>query len=370
MRALLLVLSLTSLAACGWTPPGGGQDAGGGSDGGGSDGGAGGSGGNNGDAGFGPPITAANETWTFVAFPEARCGNGTSTGLAVNLTSRSSDVVIYLQGGGACWEPGNCYVIPTTTHFTDTMDEAAVLAEARQNNFLFDRTRADNPFRDASFVYVPYCTGDLHGGTRQHTYSALGQTRFGHHVGALNVAAFLSRLVPTFSQARRVWLTGASAGGFGAVINWWRVQQAFGATRVDVLDDSGLLVDPADARYATMRDNWGLQFPPGCAACDAGFSGFLGATAGVSGPAQLALLAYQQDNVVALYFGLTGAQLEQRVNALRPAMAANQKSYQVSGTAHVLLGQNPLPRADGGLLLTDWLARFAARDGGWDHQGP
>lgn len=365
--ALAGLLALFS-AGCGCGPFLPGPTDGG--SGGGNDGGGGSDGGSGGDAGLGAPITAANETWTFVAFPEAKCGNGTPTGIAVNLTNRSTDVVIYLQGGGACWEPGNCYVIPTTTHFSDTVDEAAVLNEARQSNFLFDRTRADNPFRDASFVYVPYCTGDLHGGTRQHTYSAFGQTRTGHHVGALNVAAYLTRLVPTFQSAGRVWLAGASAGGFGAVINWWRVQQAFGAVRVDVLDDSGLLVDPGDGRYVTMRDNWGLQFPPGCAGCDAGFSGFLANTAGASGDSQLALLAYQQDGVIGLYFALSGAQLEQRVNAMRAAMAPNQKSYQVPGNAHVLLGQNPLPRPDGGQLLTDWLARFAARDGGWDHQGP
>jgi Pectinacetylesterase len=363
-RTLALLAAVAALAGCPFPPglPGGdaGTDAGtGNSDGGGAS-----------DAGWGQPITAPNETWTFVAFPEARCGNGISTGIAVNLTTRSKDVVLYLQGGGACWDPSTCYVLRTTAHFEDTMDEAAVLAEARQANYLFDRARADNPFRNASFVYVPYCTGDLHGGTAPHTYSALGQTRTGHHVGALNVAAYLSRLAPTFSGATRVWLAGASAGGFGAVINWWRVQQAFGGVRVDVLDDSGTFVEPVAGRFEQMRDAWSLQLPPGCSACDAGFSNFLPHYAQAPGSGRLALLSTTQDGVIAAYFGISGPEFEQRLAALRAAMAGEQRSYVTAGTQHVLLGQNPFPRADGGVALTDWLAQFASGDGGWSSQGP
>ena len=59
-------------------------------------------------------------------------------------------------------------------------------------------TQLANPFRDASFVYVPYCTGDIYGGEAVQTYTSGQTSKTVHHMGRANVKAFLSRLVPTF----------------------------------------------------------------------------------------------------------------------------------------------------------------------------
>ena len=78
----------------------------------------------------GEPIAAPDEQWTFVPVPGAKCANGSATGMAVNLTKRSSRLVFYLQGGGACWEAAAC-AAGTATHVLDTMDAKAVLGEAQ-----------------------------------------------------------------------------------------------------------------------------------------------------------------------------------------------------------------------------------------------
>src|SRR5215468_7682801 len=92
------VLSLLSLAACGGTT----ATATGGTTG--SGGGTTTTTGFGGHPPLGQPLTAPSEQWTWVDFPNTACGNGMPTGLAVNLTTKSSRVLVYLEGGGACWD--------------------------------------------------------------------------------------------------------------------------------------------------------------------------------------------------------------------------------------------------------------------------
>src|SRR5690606_5667790 len=101
----------------------------------------------------------------------------------------------------------------------------------------FDVDADKNPVGDWSFVFVPYCTGDVHAGDRadQAVPDVGGAQQF---VGYRNVAAYLERIVPTWSGVGHVLVTGESAGGFGAAFNYDRIADAFPGTRVTLLDDS------------------------------------------------------------------------------------------------------------------------------------
>ncbi|KFA90431.1 pectin acetylesterase-family hydrolase [Archangium violaceum] len=318
-----------------------------------------------------PPIEAPKETWTFVPVPDAHCANGSSTGMAVNLTDRSDRVLIFLAGGGACWEAAAC-ALGTATHINDTMGEGPVLAEAKASSLavFFDREDTSNPFRDASFVYIPYCTGDLHAGTRVHTYDWFGPRKI-EHVGARNMDAYLRRLRPTFHEARRVWLSGVSAGGYGATLHWWRVQKALPWARVDVLNDSGLIIDTAaDGRYGTMRQTWGLEFPPGCTQCTTGLSAVLDSSARLlTAPRRYGMLGYLQDGTIATYFGLNGAQVQTRMEAVRASAASNVKTFYLPGNPHVVLS-TPNTATSTGLTAREWVRRLAEDDLAWEHAGP
>ncbi|MBM4380261.1 MAG: hypothetical protein FJ086_13350 [Deltaproteobacteria bacterium] len=388
LHSLLLAASLSLAAACGTPPsPGDSPDGGGAQDGGG-DGAAEDAG--SPDAGAGPfdlpvpyaldagaPITAANETWTWVEFAESRCANGTPTGLAVNLTNRSKKVLVYLQGGGSCWTAQYC-AFGAAVHMKDTVGEATVLGEAQHPamQLLFDRTRADNPFKDASFVYVPYCTGDLHSGTNVSAYNALGFTDV-HHVGARNLDAYLRRLAPTFADADKVWLMGISAGGFGVTVNGWRFQKAFPNARVDVLDDAGPLVQPMafDATYALFVDRWKPEFPPGCTGCGDSLAAVrTRALELMASPRRYALMSYLQDQTVRFFLGgnpnapLPGPELEALLINLRGDLPANAKTFYVGGTTHVVSSTPNV--VSGGVKAWDWVGQFASDAPAWDHAGP
>src|SRR4029078_10880988 len=69
-----------------------------------------------------------------------------------------------------------------------------------------------------------------------------GVSRKQQFVCYTNVTQYLSRIVPTFPDMQRVLLTGQSAGGFGAALDYVQVSRAFGTVPVDLLDDSGPLM--------------------------------------------------------------------------------------------------------------------------------
>src|SRR5262249_35822841 len=119
---------------------------------------------------FDPGITAPAETWTWIPFDDAKCGNGSTTGIGVNLTGASDRILIYLQEGGACWDWFSCYFVGSADNFSSGYGEARFAADVADTTYLgqtdglFGRTAAANPFKDYSWVFVPYCTGDTHAG--------------------------------------------------------------------------------------------------------------------------------------------------------------------------------------------------------------
>src|SRR5262249_5830997 len=48
-------------------------------------------------------IQAQDGKWTWVPFADAKCRDGSSTGIGVNLNRSSTKVMIFLEGGGACF---------------------------------------------------------------------------------------------------------------------------------------------------------------------------------------------------------------------------------------------------------------------------
>src|SRR5947207_12825137 len=94
----------------------------------------------------------------------------------------------------------------------------------------FDRHDDTNPFRNDSFVFVPYCTGDVHAGSKP---DANYGGRITHPVGYQNMTAYLTRPVPTVSSASPGILSGARAGGFGALAKWVQNRQGCGRVRVE-----------------------------------------------------------------------------------------------------------------------------------------
>jgi len=296
---------------------------------------------------FEPAISAAAETWTWIPFDDAKCGDGSSVGLGVNLSSVSDRVLIYLEGGGACWSALTCYFFQTATNFggysaSDFAAEAADTTYLAKPGGFFDRTAAANPFKDYSYVYVPYCTGDAHAGDNIVNYG----TGTAYHVGFRNMTAFLKRLADTFPQASRIVLVGSSAGGLGATINWWQTQQAFPNVRVDMINDSGAVM-PEDVMPSpnTEEQQWRTQWnlaatlPPGCGACATSFDVIFAFYANEFHASRGALLSYTQDSVLPLFYGISTSKFTQGLGELEAqqfAPTTTLKYCNEAGSGHEL----------------------------------
>jgi hypothetical protein len=108
----------------------------------------------------GGPIDAPSRTWTFVPFGDAFCADGSTTGIGINPGDAGARVLIFMQGGGACWDEATCYQIKTASHIEGGYGQAEFTADlGLLGSSFFDRTDTAKPVRNDSFVMVPYCSG-------------------------------------------------------------------------------------------------------------------------------------------------------------------------------------------------------------------
>lgn len=318
------------------------------------------------DGGFGAPIQATNDQWTWVPFSDAFCGNGSTTGLGVQPTTRSDKLLIYLEGGGACWDALTCNILNTASNLNGY---GASSFGSGPGSGIFNRADTDNPFRDYSFVYVPYCTGDVHAGDNVASYGT-------RHVGFANMTAFLKRIAPTFAASSQVVLSGSSAGGFGALWNFVQTQQAFGATHVDLVDDSGPPLRPpymGISLQQTWNTVWGLTktMPAQCPTCNTadGLHNLVPTIAAMYPDHRLALISSQQDQVISTFFGIGGLQMQTGLDDFADVVAAplaNFKVFYVTGSHHTWLGENPVGKTTtAGVTLSAFLRREVTGDAAW-----
>lgn len=319
------------------------------------------------------PITAPDEQWTWIPFDNAFCGDGSTTGIGVNLSKKSSRVLIYLEGGGACWSDFTCVQAMTASNFKSGFKEADFKSTVTQElgSSYFDRNAADNPFKDYSMVYVPYCTGDIHAGDNTVMYAG----KPAKHVGFKNVSAYLERLAPTFPSADRVILAGVSAGGFGASVNWEQTQKAFGKIRVDLIDDSGTPMPPSIpiAAEQEWRKQWNLAatLPAGCTDCAQHLDALLGYYAKAYPTHRAALISYTKDSVLPLFYQISQAQfamgLDEEVKTqLDPS--ASFRYFIYSGSGHVLWYKPTL--ATNGTTVKQFITQMVTDDPAWNSIHP
>jgi hypothetical protein len=267
------------------------------------------------DASTAPVTGLTASTWVWTSVDGTMCRDGSQTGFAVNQSpSGSTNVVIYLEGGGACIDPFFCSSLASPETFGEsqfTSWQSSSTSDA--NSGIFNRTDTANPVADWNFVYIPYCTGDVFTGDTPNTKATVPNVSMPQQfVGYTDVGYDLDRIVPTFPGTTKVLLTGISAGGFGASANYVQVARHFGSSvPVYLLDDSG---PPMEAPYLAecMQTQFAGLWGMGGALADCGgdctnpktyfldFAKHLGKT---YPNVPFGLIESTQDAVISLFFG-------------------------------------------------------------------
>ena len=88
----------------------------------------------------------------------------------------SRKTMVYFEGGGACWNDLTC-TFPGDGSGSDLGFYTPAIAPGASPALLdgiFNLGRDDNPVKDWTMVYVPYCTADLHSGMAVQKYANAG----------------------------------------------------------------------------------------------------------------------------------------------------------------------------------------------------
>src|SRR5690554_99228 len=249
--------------------------------------------------------TLTPEQWYYVEAEGARCADGSPVGVGVNAGPSTGDLVVYFNGGGACWDALSCGILETAAN-TDRRysseqlgKEVLPLVEAG----VLGRDTQVNPLGEANFLFVPYCTGDLHAGTNTIRYPGLGLEGPVHHQGRRNVELFIKRARKFFPEVKRVWLLGVSAGGYGATLNFELFKESFPNAEVHAFADASPWLTLDDDRWESWRTNWALSLPAACEGCVENSELIPSRLARAYPESRFALSVFSHDAVISTYFG-------------------------------------------------------------------
>lgn len=156
---------------------------------------------------------------------------------------KENKVVVYFFGGGVSITPetseGGTKFFATTMLAQDFVAQGGIGSSAD-----------DNPFKDWSFIVIPYATGDFHAGTGIYE----GKKKV-YHTGYNNYSAFIEKIKPYVGEPDTLLVTGFSAGGFATSLLADDVIDRFpSAGNVTVCVDSSLLL--YDGWHETAVDLW------------------------------------------------------------------------------------------------------------------
>jgi hypothetical protein len=318
------------------------------------------------------PISTPQNTWSWVDFSNSTCDEGTPTGLGANL-SDSKNLLLFFNGGGACWDAVTCLQLNTSTHGPFTQTQFDALFSRIGSGSIFDRQLANNPYKDWNQFFIPYCTGDLHIGNADAVYTSGSTTKTIHHKGRANTEAFLARIAATFPNPEQVVVTGSSAGGFGAALNYDLIRSTFPNAKVFLLDDSGPLFK-SNAMSANLRAAWAKAWNYDAVmdaldpAVKGDYAALYPALARKYPNDRMALLSSLQDQTIRTYLQLSPTAFEAALRDLDATVLSplpNTRSFITPGQAHTML-LNPGSQSSQGVVLLDWLNQMqGASDSEW-----
>lgn len=284
------------------------------------------------------------------------------------------NLVVFFDGGGACWDNVTCSLprLAVDARDDDGFYKGELLATDDPNTLggIFDLDNPRNPVRDWSFVFVPYCTGDVHSGsnTANYTNPDTGAAYTIQHRGADNFRVILEWMRQNFDAPDEILVTGSSAGAYGAATHYGRIRDTFTGGRAVMIGDAGQGVTTQD--FLELRNgNWNYDLP----------ASVFGENASLTADDDIvAMLAAHYPNdrfgqyttahdiTQSGFYALMGATNACRAWTAKMATdlrtrqsAGNFRSYLANGQSHTIL-RLPLfyTERTGGEAFVDWFAKM------------
>jgi len=176
-----------------------------------------------------------------------KCMNGDDYKFLLKRSPSSSNMVIFLEGGGGCWDYESC--LRTSGGQTNSGivggDNPGVAMRAGSQSSLMTSSLRPNyapKFKNWTKVYLPYCTQDLALGDSYNVYEQEGNT--GNKIvasqrGMTVQGAVLTWLKANLEQPKQLLVTGQSAGGFGSELLYHTYRTALAPQQGYLINDAG-----------------------------------------------------------------------------------------------------------------------------------
>ncbi|MCB1192596.1 MAG: hypothetical protein H7A23_04905 [Leptospiraceae bacterium] len=178
----------------------------------------------------------------------------------------SNNLLINFMGGGACWDAKNCLGVSDTQTYISDIGFVNYMAMNISSSYIdagvLDHNAANNPFKGWTMVFIPYCTGDVFWGSNDYEYTdpVTSEKHTIRHRGFdnfLSVLKYLQNNYPS-TQVGDVFVTGQSAGGYGAIYNYPYIKEVYSSNKVYVLGDAANGVTTTTFE-SDVKNVWGVS---------------------------------------------------------------------------------------------------------------
>jgi hypothetical protein len=273
----------------------------------------------------------------------------------------SDDLLIFLQGGGACWS-----------------DLCAANTSAGFGILPIGWTDSD-PKRNPALarfdvVFVSYCDGSVFSGDSVILANDGSIER--RHRGLANLSAGIDVARLRHPKPRRIVLAGTSAGGYGTILGAAVVRLAYPHTPLFVVNDGGIgLTNPEDPSLAdAIADEWKvLQFlPASCGDCveNGQFTGIVGWALDHDPSLRVADFSSYQDGVIGgVFLGMEGPDFEkllvEETGKLHAAHPDRFERFFVKGSGHTALLAGYYDVSIEGQTLIEWIQAMLDGSDAW-----
>lgn len=181
-------------------------------------------------------LVAEAQGWKKINIPNAVCGNGEPYSVFIE-QGDAQQLVIEFMGGGACWSDSTC-------HGSTPLTSLIPLKGEPSRSVLTDKV-VESPWKEATKVYLPYCTGDVYSANHEAQYRKGVKVHHKGYANTLNAFAYLTaQNLIQWQGIEDITVAGSSAGAIGALVH---------AKTID-----GYL--PLNTRRTLISDSPGLHF--------------------------------------------------------------------------------------------------------------
>ena len=270
----------------------------------------------------------------------------------------SEDLLIFLQGGGACW--------------SDICQCKQAASQEIPCVGILDPNLPENPVKAWNTVFIPYCDGSHFSGNADQDIDGDGIIDQNFR-GLKNLSAALDVTQRKFPVARRILLAGVSAGGFGTAYALPLVRHLYPDVPIFLINDSGVGILPPDF-IANMLSDWhaGHFLPASCPDCldENGYlTNYHSWQLTEDNLLRTGFMSYKRDAVIADFYSDMGGDffeqaLVEEMSKLEALHPERMHSFIVDGAAHSFITSSLTVKA-GEVSVAQWLTDMLENSPDW-----